>query len=329
MKTTSRFLSILMVLILLATSLAACGTQAKTTEVLNSNITTTELEGNIGISGAFALYPMMQRWAEEFTKIHPKVLFDVQAGGAGKGMADALAGQVDIGMVSRGISAEEEAKGAFWVSVTKDAVFATISDKNPVLKELLEKGLTKEQFEKLFITGEIKTWGELVGKPEITDEVHVYTRADACGAAETWAKWLGDKKQEDLLGIGVSGDPGLLDAVIKDPLGIGFNNLNYAYDVSGKPVTGAAVLPIDANADGQAGADDLLETKDEAVNAVATGLYPSPPARELNLVTNGKPSGVVQEFIRWILTDGQQYVGEAGYVTLTEAQLAEALDKIK
>ena len=37
------------------------------------------------------------------------------------------------------------------------------------------------------------------------------------------------KKQEDLLGIGVFGDPGLNEAVRKDALGIGFNNINYAY----------------------------------------------------------------------------------------------------
>jgi phosphate transport system substrate-binding protein len=327
MKTSARNLSILLIVILLATSLAACGGQksAGTIEAATSS----ELEGNISISGAFALYPMMQRWAEEFTKLHPKVMFDVQAGGAGKGMSDALANLVDIGMVSRDIAPEEEAKGAYGIAVTKDAVFPTISDQNPLLQDLLAQGLTMEQFEKLFITGEIKTWGELVGKPEITDEVHVYTRADSCGAAEVWAKYLGGKKQEDLLGVGVSGDPGLLDAVIKDPLGIGYNNLNYAYDTSGKPVAGAAVLPIDANGDGKADEQELLETKAEAQNSVATGLYPSPPARALNLVTLNKPAGIVQEFIRWILTDGQKFVGEAGYVSLTDAQIQESLDKVK
>jgi phosphate transport system substrate-binding protein len=327
MKPSIRFLSILGIVILLAASLAACGGQenASSTEAPASS----DMEGTISISGAFALYPMMQRWAEEFTKLHPNVLFDVQAGGAGKGMSDTLANLVDIGMVSRDIAPEEEAKGAYGVAVTKDAVFPTVSDQNPVLQDLLAQGLTKEQFEKLFITGEIKTWGELVGKPEISDEVHVYTRADSCGAAEVWAKYLGGKKQEDLLGVGVSGDPGLLDAVIKDPLGIGYNNLNYAYDAGGKPVAGAAVLPIDANGDGKADEQELLETKDEAQNSVATGLYPSPPARALNLVTLNKPSGIVQEFIRWILTDGQQYVGEAGYVSLTPEQIQESLDRVK
>ena len=166
-------------------------------------------------------------------------------------------------------------------------------------------------------------------RPEITDEIHVYTRSDACGAAETWAKYLG-KKQEDLLGVAVFGDPGLLDAVIKDPLGIGFNNLGYAFDMtSGKPVAGAAVVPIDNNENGIADPSEQLTTKDAAVQAVATGKYPSPPARVQNLVTNGKPTGLVQAFIEWILIDGQQFVGEAGYVQLTEEQIGESLQKVR
>jgi phosphate transport system substrate-binding protein len=287
------------------------------------------LSGTITISGAFALYPMMTRWAEEFQKLHPDVQFDISAGGAGKGMTDAISGAVDIGMVSRSIRPEEEAQDAYGVAVVKDGVFPVVNANNPVLADILSKGISQETFVKIYITGEIKTWGEVVGKPEITDEIHVYTRSDAAGAPEMWAKFLG-KLQEDLLGIAVNGDPGVLDAVVKDSLGIGYNNLGYAYDLaSGKPVAGAVVVPIDINNDGVASADELLETMPEAMDAVATGKYPSPPARPLNLVTKGKPTGLVQTFILWILTDGQQFVGEAGYVQLTPEQLAESLGRIK
>ena len=289
-----------------------------------------EPQGTITASGAFALYPMMVTWGEEYQKLHPGVQFDISAGGAGKGMTDALGGQVDIGMVSREIKPEEEQKGAYWASVVKDAVFPAVNEKNPVLNDLLRKGLSREQFIDIFITGKIKTWGELVGKPEITDEIHVYTRSDAAGAPETWAKYLDNKKQEDLLGIGVFGDPGIAEAVAKDPLGIGYNNLGYAYDAaSGKPVTGLVVLPVDANDSGQAEADEVLDSKTKAIQAVASGKYPSPPARALNLVTKGKPSGLVQDFIQWTLTDGQKFVDSAGYIPLTPELLSEGLQKVK
>lgn len=214
-----------------------------------------QLKGTITASGAFALYPMMVKWGEEFTRRHPDVQFDISAGGAGKGMADALAGAADIGMVSREISADEEGKGAWWVAVTKDAVLPMVNASNPVLADLMTKGVTKDQFIGIYITGEIKTWGQLIDRPEVTDSINVYTRSDAAGAPETWAKYLGNKKQENLLGIGVFGDPGLLEAVVKDKLGIGFNNVAYAFDATtGKPVTGVAAIPLDANGNGPADA---------------------------------------------------------------------------
>ena len=288
-----------------------------------------DLTGTITASGAFALYPLMVKWGEEFQKLHPGVQFDISAGGAGKGMTDALGGQVDIGMVSRSIKPEEEQKGAYWVAVAKDAVFPAINAKNPVVADLLRRGVTPEQFVDIFITGKIKTWGELVGRPEITDEIHVYTRSDSAGAADAWAKFLG-KAQEDLKGIGVYGDPGIMDAVVKDPLGIGYNNLGYAYDpTSGQQVAGSVVLPIDINKNGQADAPEVYDTKAKAVQGVATGQYPSPPARALNVVTKNKPSGLVQAFILWTLTDGQKFVDSTGYVALPQATLDESLQKTK
>lgn len=287
------------------------------------------LEGTLTISGAWALYPLMVRWGEEFQKVHPGVRFDISAGGAGKGMADALANAADIGMVSRQIYAEEEARGAFWVGVTKDAVFVTLNQENPLWNDIQQQGIAREVLVGLYVTGEVTTWGQVVGRPEVTEPVHVFTRSDACGAAATWAQYLGST-QEELQGVAVYGDPGLLDAVIKDPLGIGYNNLNYAFDIdTGLPVAGARVAPLDANGDGQVGPEERYDTKEQAVAAVASGAYPSPPARDLNLVTRGKPSGLARSFLTWILADGQRYVAEAGYVALPQDKLDEALGKLE
>ena len=288
------------------------------------------LNGTITVSGAFALYPMMTVWADEFTKLHPGVQFDVQGGGAGKGMTDTLAGAVDIGMISRKIKPEEESQGAFWVSVARDAVFPVVSQSNPILADLTSKGISQDMFKKIFITGEVKTWGEVIGKPEVKDEIHVYTRSDSAGAADQWALYSGGKVQADIQGIGVNGEPALVDTVGKDPLGIGFSNLNSVFDIaSGKLVTGVAVPPVDVNGNGQADPNEYYQTKDEAVKVIADGIYPSPPARFENLATKGKPAGLVLAFIQWILTDGQKLLDQAGYVPLTSDQQSEALAKLK
>ena len=314
--------------LLVATSLllAACG--ASTPEPAQAG--TNSLSGTISVSGAFALYPMMTVWADEFHKLHPDVEFDVQGGGAGKGMTDTIAKAVDIGMISRDIKEEEAAQGIYWVSVTKDAVFPIISAENPVAKQILEKGISQEIFNKIYITGEIKTWGEVVGDPAITDEIHVFTRSDAAGAAEQWSKFSGGKAQEDLKGVGVNGEPAVLDTVIKDPLGIGYANLNSIFDMgSGNIVPGIIIPPIDIDKNGKADAVETYKVKEDAFGAVANGTYPSPPARFENLATLGKPEGLELAFIEWILTDGQQYLESAGYVPLTPEQQAESLAKLK
>jgi len=287
-------------------------------------------EGTITISGAWALYPMAVKWAEEYQKIYPKVKIDIAAGGAGKGMADCLAGAVDIGMISRDINPAEIEKGAWWVSVTKDAVVATINEDNPALKELLAKGVRRQGFIDIWITGQIKNWGQVTAG-DTPDEIHVYTRSDACGAAETWANFLG-KKQEDLLGVGVYGDPGLADAVTKDRLGIGFNNVNYAYDTKTKQqIKGIRVIPIDFNDNGAVDeGENFYDSRDKIIEAIATGRYQSPPARALHFAAGGKPkNAVVLEFIRWVLTDGQKYVPESGYINLSQTKLQEQLKKLE
>ncbi|MBN1846034.1 MAG: substrate-binding domain-containing protein, partial [Sedimentisphaerales bacterium] len=205
-----------------------------------------QLKGTITLSGAWALYPMVVKWAEQFQVLHPQVRIDVSAGGAGKGMADALSKAVDLGMVSRDIYPEEIQKGACWFSVTKDAVVPTCNENNPHRQQLLRRGVTRKGFAGIWVRGDIKTWDQVTGGGE-TQPIHVYTRSDACGAAKTWAEFLG-ASQEDLQGVGVYGDPGLAEAVIKDELGIGYNNINYAYDTATKqPLKPLAVIPIDLN----------------------------------------------------------------------------------
>lgn len=289
---------------------------------------TQNLKGTIRVSGAWALYPMMVKWAEEFRKTHPGVRIDISAGGAGKGIADALAGMVDIGMVSRDIRPEEIKPNTTYVPVVKDAVFPTINTNNPVIREVIRRGFKKRVFADLWIIGKPTSWGEISGTTN-RNFVQVYTRSDSCGAAETWAQYLG-KKQEDLKGVGVYGDPGLAEAVKRDVLAIGYNNLNYAYDSkTGLPVTGIQIIPIDVNENGKVDPSEDLSTKEKAIKAVMSGSYPAPPARDLYLITKEQFSEPSRTFVRWILTEGQQFVNEVGYIKISQKQIAASLRKLE
>jgi phosphate transport system substrate-binding protein len=286
--------------------------------------------GQISISGAFALYPITIKWAEEFRRINPGVRIDISAGGAGKGISDALNGMVEIGMVSREVYPEELKNGAFPIAVTKDAVVAVISELNPALKDILNKGLRKDAGNNIWISGKYTTW-EQAFSVKTSSPIHIYTRSDACGAAEMWAKYFG-KKQEDLLGVGVFGDPGLAQAVRKDPLGIGFNNIGYVYDAATKKqVKGLRVVPMDLNNNGKIDEDEnFYNSMNDLIAAIASGKYPSPPARELYFVCKGNPKNnkVLTGFIRWVLTDGQKFVYESGYIVLPKERILTEFKKL-
>lgn len=303
--------------------LASCVSKSKPETAAPSD----SLSGSIQLSGAFALYPMAVKWSEEFQKLHPDVKIDISGGGAGKGMTDVLAGVVDIGMVSREIHSEELSKGAYPIAVVKDAVVPTINANNPELASIKKTGLKKETAAKLW-NQEIKTWGGILGTSSTTP-VHVFTRSDACGAAETFAAWFG-KKQENLIATAVFGDPGLAAAIQKDKLGIGYNNIAYAYDQKTKePFEGLAIIPIDVNENGQIDSEeDFYETTQTLIHAINEGRYPSPPARDLYLVTKDKPSKPeVIAFLKYVLLEGQLYAEETGYISLSEEKLKNELTK--
>ena len=280
---------------------------------------TTQKENTIKVSGAYSLYPMMVVWAQEYQTLHPDIKIDVSSGGAGKGMADALAGSVDLGMVSRDVTTAEADQGIIAVAVVEDAVLATINTENPVLNKILEKGLTKHQLREIFINYSISTWGQLVGDSNNTDPIKVYSRSDPCGAAEAWVKYLGDYTQDDIPTIEnitkVKGDDSMSKSIASDPLGIGYSNVNYIYSNATKaPKEGIAVVPLDLNENGTIDPEEsFYESRDDVVNAEINNTLPSPPSRLVYLVTLNNFTGITKDFVRWILTDGQQYTFDNGY----------------
>ncbi|MEN6396514.1 MAG: substrate-binding domain-containing protein [Methanoregula sp.] len=309
------------------TEIKAVGTTPVAAGTIVSQATppVSQVSGTITLSGAFALYPLAVVWADEYKKTHPNVKIEVSAGGAGKGMSDTLGGLVDIGMVSRAISDTEIQKGAYPIPVTKDAVVPVINAKNPVVKEIQAKGISQSTWKKIYIDRTVLNWGEVGGRPEITDKIHLFTRSDSSGAADIWALYVGGKAQANLRGIGVFGDPGLLSEVQKDQLGVGFNNINYAYDAkTGLPVAGVVIPPFILN-------DNTvldISTKEKAVAAIKSQTFPHPPARVEYFVTKGKPTGVTADFIKWTLTDGQKFVDANGYIELPSDAIASSLQKV-
>jgi len=289
-----------------------------------------ELEGEVSISSSFALYPMILKLADEFHTAHPGVQFDISASGAAKSVSDTLNGLVDLGGISREVYPQEKERGLWSAAIARDAVLPIVCEDNPYLSELLHQGVSESALARLWISGDIRTWGDLIGDVSVSQPVHAYTRADLCGAGEIWAQFLGGQ-QESLQGIGVHGESWMAGAVKKDPLGIGYTNLNFAYDArSLQPISGIRVLPIDFDGNGRIDAEeDFYSSRTRVLEAIASENYPSPPSRNLYLISQGIPHRrCVWEFVVWALTRGQIHVPETGYIPLPNQVLEETLHSL-
>ncbi|MBS1524501.1 MAG: phosphate ABC transporter substrate-binding protein, partial [Bacteroidetes bacterium] len=75
--------------------------------------------------------------------------------------------------------------------------------------------------------------------------------------------------------------------------------------------------------------ENFYDTIDHLTDAIADGKYPSPPARNLGFLFKGKPQKPeLKEFVKYVLTNGQKFVDEYGYIQLSKQKLAEELKKL-
>jgi phosphate transport system substrate-binding protein len=290
----------------------------------------TELAGNFTISGAYALYPLVVKWSNDFMKIHPGVKVSVVSVGTGHGIDDLVAKKNQLAMISRPLTDEELADSIWTVPVAKAGVAPIVNQKNPYFKRILEKGITPQKLIKLFTGKEPMTWGELLDTV-VKEKVVVYTRADESGAAVVWANFLW-KESPDLKGIKVTGDREMIKGIQGNPLSLGYCNFSFAFDsISGDRVKDIQVLPIDLDFDRKIDKKEIpFVNITKAHRGLWLGYYPKNLTRELTFGSLGKPTDPnIIAFLDYALTEGQASVGKAGLCELNDVYVRSAREKLK
>jgi phosphate transport system substrate-binding protein len=95
---------------------------------------------------------------------------------------------------------------------------------------------------------------------------------------------------------------------------------------------GLRVVPLYLNSNGKIDNDEnFYDSMDDLIAAIGSGKFPSPPARELYFVMKGNPKNnkVLTGFINWVLSDGQKFVNEAGYIALPKERIDLEIKKIQ
>lgn len=110
-------------------------------------------EGKITVAGSTSVAPVMEKLAEEYKKLNPKVTIEIQQTGSGAGIESATQGACDIGMSSRALK-EEELLNLEEINIAMDGI-CVIVNVNSQIEEL-----TAIQIKDIYI-GNITDWSEL------------------------------------------------------------------------------------------------------------------------------------------------------------------------
>jgi phosphate transport system substrate-binding protein len=239
-------------------------------------------------------------WAERYQSEYPDVRISVTGGGSGTGIAALINGTVDIANASRSIKQEEIEEAntngvePFEIIIARDAIAVIVNPENPVNE------LTLNQIADIY-SGKITNWQEVGGEDrpivrlsrETNSGTHVYF-------LETVLR-LGNSEDKTLFSTDtllLPSSEGIIVEVRQNPNAIGYDGLGYVPDdlkmiaiakAPGEPY----VLP--------------------SIATVNDKSYPI--ARDLYMYTDGEPTGIVKDYIDWILApEAQEIVVELGFV---------------
>ncbi len=246
----------------------------------------------ITIKGSDTMVILVQRWTEVYPD-KTNVEFQVTGGGSGTGIAALINGTTDICSSSRPIKKDEVAQlekkygyKGLEIRVAMDGLAIYVHKSNPV------KQLTMAQVKDIF-TGKVTNWKDVGGanKP-----ILLYSRENNSGTYEFFKEHVLNKQDFAASAQHMAGTAALINAISKDPNGIGFGGSAYAKNVK--------ALPIAKDAESKAIAAN--------VTSIHSGEYPI--SRFLYFYLSRKPDGNVKKFIDWVISaSGQKVVTEVGY----------------
>lgn len=137
---------------------AAADTTAETgSEEASEEAAPADLSGSITLAGSTSMEKLANALSEVFMEKYPNVSMQAEFTGSSAGIEALLAGQADIGNVSRELKAEELEKGVVSNVVAIDGI-AVIKDNANAVADL-----TKQQLTDIY-TGTITNWSELGGE---------------------------------------------------------------------------------------------------------------------------------------------------------------------
>jgi len=298
-------------------------------------------------AGSTFIYPIMTRWISAFQGSHPGVQINYQSIGSGGGIQQLKQGLIDFGASDAALDDEHLKEMPPLVQIPESAGPVCITYNLPELRSPLK--LSAATLSGIFL-GKIKNWQDPAVKKDnpgvslAKNPIVVAHRSDGSGTTNIfttylakvspdWAKQVGKGISVSWpVGLGGKGSEGVTGVIKLTPGAIGYVELTYAKEnslpvaqIRNQAGNWADPSPASTTAAIDAFSDDLAkDVRSPIVDppASARDAYPICGLTYL-LVTkeskDAKKTEVVQNFIQYILTDGQASADALAYARLPSA----------
>lgn len=259
----------------------------------------------IQIKGSDTEVNVVQRLAENFMKKNPGISIAVTGGGSGVGIAAIINKTTDLANASRPMKKSEidnaKANGIDPIAVVfaVDGLSVILNPKNPI------RSLTVDQIGQIY-RGEITNWKQ-AGGPDLA--ITLYGRQPNSGTFVFFREAVvrgdyGNKMNQ------MNGNAQILEALKKDPGGIGYVGIGYVINQEGKVVPGIQVLEVAKDSRSQAYSPLKPEN-------ILKGHYPI--SRPLYQYFDARNRVKVEAFVKYELSpEGMAIIHKDGFYPLTE-----------
>ena len=260
--------ALLCLLLLLSCLLTACGGRQSAAFI---------------IAGSTSVQSYVERLAEEYARLNPDVLIDVQGGGSSAGIQAVESETAEIGMSSRNLRETEQ---HLWsIEITKDGLAIIVHPNNPI------RSLTLEQIRGIY-SAEHTNWSELGG----TDaRIHIITREEGSGTRGAFEEMVMQDRRITPRAIVQNSNGAVRQLVSGDEYSIGFISLGLV-EVGERPVKAVRI-------------GEVAPTRENVINGSYT-LF-----RSFLFVARHEPTGNAMDFIEFILSpEGRKILADEGLI---------------
>jgi glycine cleavage system H lipoate-binding protein/ABC-type phosphate transport system substrate-binding protein len=301
-------------LLLLFCNVSYCGNESN---IKGETKNTPASDGSLTVQCSPGLYDLATKWAAEFGKVNPGIRINILKL-TGDSKEEILQPGGNLFLLSNGPIPLSGSDAEWKMVVGRDIIVPIINSGNPVIKEIYEQGISADNLARLFKNPVSPGWGSILEKGKDIP-LHYFTTNDASINSNLAAFLNMDQIPE--AGTKVKDGRELVASIQKDPGGLGFCNMSDLLDINSNNIPeNIRLLPIDKNGNGRLDHfEKIYGDKEAFMRGVWIGKYPAALSRNINSVFSAKPGNETQvAFLKWILTDGQQYLSQNGYSDLVD-----------